>query len=310
LHYLNPYSLGFIFSTLFSALFIHCCKKFNILLDHPSERKEHKEPVPLIGGMVLFIYTLYLKLNQQFIDIRKELPLYIVFTIGLIDDLVELRYYTKLILQFLAGAFFINAYHFVFTNNAMLDAFLTLVFFVTLLNAFNLVDGINGLLVGLAIIYFTFTQNFVYLPVLFVLFLFNVFDKLFMGDSGAFLIAYLLISDKHVPRELTKTLVFFGYPMYEIASSFLRRLLLKKNPFKPDRFHLHHIGTKVFGSTFFLILAYSLVIGFVLLSTKEFGLFVYIAISLLIFLFQFIFIKNNRSINDSNGMTERNESNF
>jgi len=99
------------------------------------------------------------------------------------------------------------------------------------------------------------------------------------------LIAYLLISDEQVPRELTRALVFFGYPMYEIASSFLRRLLLKKNPFKPDRFHLHHIGTKLFGSTFFLILAYSLVIGFVLLSAKKFGLFVYIAISLLIFSF-------------------------
>ncbi len=307
---MNPYAFGIIFSVLLSAFLVTCCEKFNILLDHPSERKEHKEPVPLVGGVILFIYTLYLKSNQQFTDIKKELPLYIVFIVGLIDDLVELRYYTKLILQFLAGLFFINAYHFVFTNNAMLNTFLTLVFFVTLLNAFNLVDGINGLLVGLAIIYFTFTQNFVYLPVLFVLFLFNVFNKLFMGDSGAFLIAYLLISDEQIPRELIRALVFFGYPMYEIASSFLRRLLLKKNPFKPDRFHLHHIGIKVFGSTFFLILAYSLVTGFILLSAKEFGLFVYIAISLLIFLFQFIFIKNSRSINDSNGMAERNESNF
>jgi len=308
---MNHYALGIVFSVLLSSFLVVCCKKFGILLDHPSERKEHRESVPLVGGVVLFIYyTLYLKSNQQFTDIKKELPLYIVFIIGLIDDLVELRYYTKLLLQFFAGLFFINSYNFVFTNNMKLDVVLTIIFFITLLNAFNLVDGINGLLVGLAIIYFTFTQNYVYLPVLFVLFLFNGFNKLFMGDSGAFLIAYLLISDEQVPRELTKALVFFGYPMYEIASSFLRRLLLKKNPFKPDRFHLHHIGTKVFGNTFFLILAYSLVIGFVLLSTKEFGLFVYIGLSLLIFFFQLITIKNNSSINDSNGLPERDKSNF
>ncbi|SDH22842.1 UDP-GlcNAc:undecaprenyl-phosphate GlcNAc-1-phosphate transferase [Fervidobacterium changbaicum] len=306
---MNQYLAGFTISIVLSVFLSILCKRFNILLDHPSERKEHSKPVPLVGGLVLFAFVIYLKSSYGFSDLKRELALYIVFGIGLIDDLIELPYYTKLVLQSIAGLLFVSTSHFIFTNNFGLDNLLTFLLFVALLNAFNLIDGINGLLVGVAIIYFAFKLDFVYLPVLFVLLFFNIFDRLFMGDSGAFLIAYLLISHQNTTRDLTKAIVFFGYPMYEIASSFLRRLVLGKNPFKPDRFHLHHIGTLLFGDVFFLIIAYSLTLGFVLLSTKKFGLFIYLGISFLIFFFQLWFIRNNRFIN-SNGVSKGDEGNL
>jgi len=299
------YFFNFVITILLSVFLIIFSKKTTILLEHPLGRKDHAKPVPLIGGIVLFLMTLYV--NSYNLNSINNFILYIVFIIGFIDDLIEIPYYVKLILQSLAGVFFVTAYHFIFTRNTFIDSFLTFFFFIAVLNAFNLIDGINGLLIGISIIYFAFTSNFLLLPILLALFILNITNNLFMGDSGAFLIAYLLISSNKIPLEFDKLVVFFGYPIYEITSSFMRRLIFSKNPFYPDKFHLHHIGTKKFGHTFFLILAFSLTAGFLLLSTKKLGLFIYIIISLLIFIFQINFIRN---LNDFESVPERNDGNF
>jgi len=303
LHY--GYLLSFVITIFLSLGLVAFTKKTKILLDHPEERKNHLKPVPLVGGIVLFIMTFYLRgLRLSSID---SYVFIIVFIIGFIDDLIEIQYYIKLSLQFIAGFIFISSYHFTLTGNYPLDSLFTFVFFVAILNAFNLIDGINGLLIGLSIIYFSFTLNFEVLPVLFGLFVLNITNNLFMGDTGAFLIAYLLITSKSIPMEIDKLVIFFGYPIYEIASSFLRRLVFRKNPFKPDRYHLHHIGTQLFGHTFFLIIAFSLSTGFLLLSSKEFRLFAYIIICLLLFFFQLNIISR---FNNFKSTPERDDSNL
>lgn len=296
----------FFFAIVVTIFFIMFSKKTKILLEYPDKRKNHSKPVPLVGGLVLYTWVIYKNINNW--NLVESLPIHIAFAIGLIDDLLEIHYYAKLLFQFLLGLLFIQSTHFVLFGNVAFDKVITFLLFIALMNAFNLVDGINGLLLALSLIYFAFTLNFSMLQILFILLLFNMAEKLFMGDSGAFLTAYLLLSSDRLPNEAIKIGVFFGYPLYEIASSFLRRLVFKQNPFKPDRFHLHHIGSKLFGHTYFLIIAAFLTIGFCRLSSKEFGLVFYVAISLLIFAFQIKSIRKFRNLDKVESVSERDES--
>ncbi|UXF00362.1 glycosyl transferase [Fervidobacterium riparium] len=294
------------FAVIVTLFFIALSRKTKILLEYPDKRKNHSKPVPLVGGLVLYTWVIYKSGNGW--SLTESLPVHLAFAIGLIDDLLEIPYYAKLFFQFLLGFFFIQSTHFSLFGNVVVDKILTFLFFVALMNAFNLIDGINGLLLTVSIIYFSFTLNFSMLLVLAILLIFNMAEKLFMGDSGAFLTAYLLLSSDRLPNEAIKIGVFFGYPLYEIASSFLRRLVFKQNPFKPDRFHLHHIGSKLFGHTYFLIIAAFLTIGFCRLSSKEFGLVFYVAISLLIFAFQIKSIRKFRNLDKVESVSERDES--
>lgn len=305
---MNRIILDTFFAVIVTLFFIALSNKTKILLEYPDKRKNHSKPVPLVGGLVLYTWVIYRNFNEW--SLSESLPIHLAFAIGLIDDLLEIPYYAKLLFQFLLGFFFIQSTHFALFGNVVLDKLLTFLLFVALMNAFNLIDGINGLLLTVSIIYFAFTLNFSILLVLAVLLVFNMTEKLFMGDSGAFLIAYLLLSSDTLPNEAIKIGVFFGYPLYEIASSFLRRLVFKQNPFKPDRFHLHHIGTDLFGHTYFIILAAFLTTGFCMLSSKEFGLVFYVVISLLIFAFQIKSIRNFRNLDKVESVPERDESDF
>jgi UDP-GlcNAc:undecaprenyl-phosphate GlcNAc-1-phosphate transferase len=280
--------------------------KTKILLEFPSERKKHRKPVPLIGGIVLFL-TILMSSSAGLMkkNFGSDILFYLVFAIGLVDDMFEIPYYAKLVLQFVAGLTYVNLHTLRLTGISNFDTLISLAFFIVILNGFNLIDGINGLLLGVALIYSIMALNLQFAIFIFVLALFNFKEILFMGDSGAFLIAYvLLVSSQNVSNELTELAVFFGYPLYEITSSFLRRVIFGKNPFKPDRFHLHYIGSEVLGTVFFLINAYLLTLGFSLLSTKKFGLVFYLLIWLTLFFFQIVTIKH------SERMLERNQSDF
>lgn len=283
--------------------------KTGLLLEYPDERKNHKKPVPLIGGTVLFLTLLTLSnLGLYNSSIIRDPIFYLVFIIGFIDDLFELPYYTKLMLQIAVAVIYTNINLFYLVPELQLiNKIVTAVFFVVILNAFNLIDGVNGLLLGISIVYSLLNFDFTFTFLLFLLIILNFNEKLFMGDSGAFLIAYLLLKNQNVSHSLINLSIYFGYPLYEIASSFLRRLLLGKNPFKPDRYHLHHIGVEKLGLITFLTCAYLLTLGFSLLSTKKFGIVIYFFICSVVFIVQVTYI---RRLNKFESMPEGDDSNL
>ena len=288
---------GTMFFILIPILLIQLLRTFsirtNILLEYPDERKQHNHPVPLLGGLVLFISTIIFSVLGLIENkLTCDICFYLVFIIGILDDLFELRYYVKLIMQILVSILYVQNNVIAITDNNTINSIATAVWFVVILNAFNLIDGINGLLIGLSIIYAAFTGNIWLVLPLFVLLFFNMNEKTFMGDSGAFMLAYIFISSNsaNIPTRFSALVVFFGYPIYEITSSFLRRILMKKNPFKPDRYHLHYIGSEQFGLSTFLMLTYSLTLGFVLISSQKLDWLIYLGICTVIFIYQLCFI--------------------
>lgn len=276
-------------------------------MEYPNERKTHTQPVPLIGGVVLFISIIILSkiglIENRFVS---DFSFYLIFVIGILDDIFELPYYMKLVMQILVGIIYSRSNLVMITDNYTIDRVATVIWFTVIMNAFNLIDGINGLLLGVSLIYSAFTGSLWLVLPLFILLLFNLDEKIFMGDSGAFMLSYIFISNNltNLPTELPKIVIFFGYPIYEITSSFFRRILIKKNPFKPDRYHLHYIGSEQFGLPVFLILAYSLTLGFVLISSQKFNWLIYLCIYAIIFVYQLNFVLH------AEGMPKRDDGNL
>ncbi|MBP8657315.1 MAG: undecaprenyl/decaprenyl-phosphate alpha-N-acetylglucosaminyl 1-phosphate transferase, partial [Fervidobacterium sp.] len=108
----------------------------NILLEYPDERKQHNHPVPLLGGLVLFISTIiFSALGLIENKLTCDICFYLVFIIGVLDDLFELRYYMKLIMQILVSILYVQSNVIAITNNNAINIVATALWFVVILNA-------------------------------------------------------------------------------------------------------------------------------------------------------------------------------
>ena len=146
-------------------------------------------------------------------------------------------------------------------DNYWFSLFFTLMCFMILTNGTNFIDGLNGLvltyslLIILIIVYlrlfeFSFLSHKDMITIIIVfsyLVLFNYFNKLYVGDSGSYLIGFLL---GYVLLQIYESNPYFSpyfialllwYPVFEILFSIIRKIRINISPFKPDNRHLHHL---------------------------------------------------------------------
>lgn len=251
-----------------------------------DERKIHKKAIPPLGGVAIFFgFTLstVVSINGFSFDSLKYIVAasILLFLVGLKDDLVVISARKKLIGQLFAslmiivfGKLYFTSLHGIFGIHEIPPAagiLLTLFVMVVIINAFNLIDGIDGLASGLAILSATVFGVWFYLAgqiplaiMSFALvgsltgfFAYNVFghkNKLFMGDSGS-LVVGLIISTlviKFNELNIVNTVPFGIHnapavsfviiliPMIDTLRVMFIRLLKKKSPFSPDNNHIHH----------------------------------------------------------------------
>ncbi len=141
-------------------------------LDLPGRHKRHKNPVPLVGGIVLFlalwgsVVLVYLVFPETFVGQASSLPYLlcgalIIFLVGLSDDLTPLSAGTKLFAQIAAGLILyigglsIDPISAPFMGSFEIGEFsvvITVVWVVLLTNAVNLIDGLDGLAAGVSLI--------------------------------------------------------------------------------------------------------------------------------------------------------------
>lgn len=198
----------------------------------------------------------------------------LIFILGIFSDLFIIKKsLKKFILQFIILLCFIyfNEVRILSTRIVFIDYFISNNFFsifftlfclLVLINGSNFVDGVNTLLCGyfilinLVIIYFINERvvfynslNFYYLLlVLFIIFLFNFFSKLYLGDSGAFILSfifgYILINISNnnlLSISPLFILLLLWYPAFENLFSIIRKYQNKLRPYQPDNFHLHQL---------------------------------------------------------------------
>ena len=253
------------------------------LTDNPNHRKLQKKPIPVVGGMSvylafvvgLFFANLFHPTDQLYVVIAG---MSVMFFLGLFDDMLDLSYKFKFVVQF--GVIFL-----LWTFGYRLDTFvglfgvthipmgwsclLSLLAGVGLMNALNMVDGVDGLASGLGILtniicgaYFITHHDplFALLSLVFVgalipFFVCNVFShkyKMFIGDSGSLImgtLAYVLTCRIIHTRQMdwndqycvTMMFAIYALPVFDTLRVMSVRLLHGNSPFKPDRTHLHHM---------------------------------------------------------------------
>ncbi|MDR1340975.1 MAG: undecaprenyl/decaprenyl-phosphate alpha-N-acetylglucosaminyl 1-phosphate transferase [Prevotellaceae bacterium] len=256
------------------------------LVAKPNHRTSHTGRVPNVGGISIFIsFILAFLLASDFsIDNRMQFLIFtvlVLFFVGLYDDIMIISPRRKLLGELLGiavmifmGDFRLTCLHGFFgVHEITYFGSVLLTFFVTvvIINAINLIDGIDGLAAGVGMIislffgiYFYLTDNmqlavvsFSLLGALVPFFIYNVFAKrckIFMGDAGALVLGVVLaaltisfneanisISPYHIVNAPMVSICILVLPMYDTIRVFTIRILQKKSPFSPDKNHLHHM---------------------------------------------------------------------
>ncbi len=274
--------------------------KFLNIYDFPDKKlKLHKKKIPLIGGPILFLNFLlilifiYIDKEFNFIFRIEEILSFLLlifgfFSLGLYDDKFNLNPTKKIIITFLIIliSLFLNENLLIkkfsltfYDSKIFLDNFgfiFTIFCILILTNSFNFYDGINGQsLINFIFIFISlyFLTNFREFYLLFILiFLFvlilNLSGKIFLGDSGIYLISAIICIIFIYEHNLFKTIVYADYifflaclPGFDLVRLTITRLINNQNAFYGDRNHLHHLLLKKFSLlTSNLILIFLLII--------------------------------------------------
>lgn len=214
----------------------------------------------------------------EFNDILFLLPaMILLYAIGVVDDLVGLSYRRKFIAQilsasilFLSGICFSDLDGLLFLSE--LPKFfqypVVVFFFLLVINSINLIDGIDGLATSLVLLvmlfyipFFACVNMYLYITICVALIgclgaflklnLYGTVEKrtkIFMGDTGSltlglllsFMALRLLTPTTNPPLPLPYVLAPLLIPCFDLFHVFILRIGARKNPFKPDKSHIHH----------------------------------------------------------------------
>lgn len=265
------------------------------LVDSPGARKLQKAPIPVMGGIAAYFGVLvgiWVSVVLFGASIHLLLPVVcamsVMLYVGAMDDILGLSPIARFIIEIL------TILGLIFSNGMCLDNFrglwgvyelswwiavpLTVVAGVGIINAINMIDGVNGLSSGLCIIYCLFFGTafikegdfanavlaFTTIGALAPFYIHNVFglkSRMFIGDAGTMVIGLLLtwftisllnsnsaisylINAQNV-NLIALALAILSVPIFDTLRVMGMRIARKKSPFHPDKTHLHHVFINV-----------------------------------------------------------------
>ena len=255
--------------------------------DITNARKIHSGNIPRIGGVGIFasfLVTVFLfvvickfadiKLNtiSKYHYLYLSVGFLIIIILGVADDFLSIRAWHKLFIQLAAalivsfGGFNLEFLYLPFLEQdiplGIFSHFITAFWIISLCNAINLMDGMDGLAGGIALIaslfygmIFFFTHNYTAAGLSFALLGavlgFLVFNfppaKIFMGDSGSLFLGFCLaviplINNKGggSSQTILMPLIILVIPVLDMVAAILRRRRRKLSIASPDREHIHH----------------------------------------------------------------------
>ena len=252
-------------------------KKFDAI----NHRSIHRTKATKTGGisifLTIFIFTSYLYVqSEELFDFSILIPLGIMFIVGVYDDFYNADFKLKFLFQIIVAkilidyGLLIDNFHGVFGLQEIpriTSQLFTVFVFLVIVNAFNFIDGIDGLAITEAIkvilVVEFLSQNttpFFYLGIITVLALIPLYYynfkrdyKVFLGDAGSLFLGtlisiyifHVLGQEFHlkVNFESNKPLLAISliiYPLVDLLRVFVIRVKKKKSPFNPDQNHIHH----------------------------------------------------------------------
>lgn len=258
------------------------------LMDQPNNRSSHINATPNLGGIAIYIALIFSFYFIEPVDkynvLNSLIPgLTILFIIGLKDDLVVLSPITKLFAEIIASSFITFHEKFSIENfhgflgidhiPVYIAIPLEILVLITIINAYNLIDGLDGLASTIGVIIFStfgvlfyITHEYYMLLLCVVLvasllaflrFNFSKNKKIFLGDTGSLIIGFMIgvmtlrflslsylelnklpFKIQNIPLVALTILIF---PIFDLTRIIIIRLWNKKSPFQPDRNHTHHL---------------------------------------------------------------------
>lgn len=275
--------LAYVLSVIVTPLVSKLSVKLH-LVDYPNYRKVHRNPIPLIGGIVIVCISILTGCIMQAV-FNKEIFIImtgavILFILGAIDDKKDVKAQHKLLIQ-LCISFVMALYGiritslFGFLGIYELPVYgqyvITVLLITGAVNSFNLMDGVDGLAGIIALSGFTFLlfsslyshhimlakMSIILIGCLisFLKYNFSEHQKIFLGDSGSLFLGFLLVSlgiyclrydfEKEQKTQLLYFLFVFMLPVFDFIRVCIGRIIKRISPFTADRTHLHHYMTEI-----------------------------------------------------------------
>ena len=275
--------IAFLSALLLTPIVIRVANRFNIV-DIPQDRKVHDKPIPRLGGVAIFLAFIVslalLVLNKEmFLDVvvrEPRLPFFLVgltasFLLGVWDDIRRLSSGTKFLGQLLIAVFSfyaginITLVSLPFVGSVPLGYLAlpaTVFWFLLVINAINLIDGLDGLasgiclFVSITIMVICLLENklveaigFAALGGALIGFLRYNFNpaSIFMGDGGSYFLGYFIAAlsilgaiKSQVATAMLIPVIALGVPLIDTLFAPIRRFVLGRKMFQPDKSHMHH----------------------------------------------------------------------
>jgi UDP-GlcNAc:undecaprenyl-phosphate GlcNAc-1-phosphate transferase len=247
------------------------------VVDHPDgRRKKHAAPTPLIGGLAIvapfIVYCVAMALDNVGDRLYPALALTSAafFALGLADDQHDVKPKYRLalatvislvVLNVSPDEFMVESLQFTFADRAVglypFSLLFTALCLIGLVNAMNMADGINGLALGMCLIWTVLLVVYgpadlspllvAFAAALAITLVFNLAGRLFLGDSGTYAISMVvamlaIYSYDRSPTTLRADVValWFLVPVLDCLRLMAWRALSGRSPFSADKHHLHH----------------------------------------------------------------------
>ena len=247
--------------------------KKNLLPNYSGDNHQkffNKNKTQLSGG--IFLLPIFFVITYDY-SIVLIISIFSIFLLGLFSDIgffssAKLRFIIQSVIIFLFLLYTDSTLSSVrigifdlMLENYLFSLFFTLFCLMILINGTNFIDGLNGLVLtyylmiifiifNLKLFEFSFLNNLdvILIMMIFIyLILFNIFNQLYIGDSGSYLIGFLfgyfLLQIYENNQFLSPYFIalLLWYPAFEILFSIIRKIKFRKSPFKPDNKHFHHL---------------------------------------------------------------------
>ena len=264
------YSLLITFLISLSLNFIF--KKKSFLLNSTGDLHQKflsSSDIPLTGGLILLMLLLIFS-SENYVN---NIFFIVIFLVGIFSDLKKLKSPPlRLVLQIasvISAVFFLNVFvettRVVFIDellsNFSFKFFFTVFCILIIINGCNFIDGANTLLLGYILIILSILKYLslgiielselfnidILISVIFVIFVLNFFNKLYLGDGGSYLIGMIislfLIDTYNANGDFSPFYIvnLLWYPAFENLFSFLRKIKFERSPILPDTNHIHQL---------------------------------------------------------------------
>lgn len=275
--YFLSFMAAFGLSAIAIPLVILFCNKYKCY-DKIDDRKNHKKEVGRLGGIgIIFSFSVIFNfLIREYLhpDISLNLislSFLLIFGMGLMDDLLGMRARYKFLVQIIAAILTVYAgvripiagvFGTFMGLSGFIDSFLTVIWILAFMNAVNLIDGMDGLSSGLAMIALFFfaavgihsgntplvMMSLALMGSIAGFYIFNFPPaKIFLGDAGAYSIGFLLAVIFPISFNAVISLkltfvpaIIFSIPFLDVGQVMTRRLWLRTGLFTADNNHTHH----------------------------------------------------------------------